>query len=64
MAHVVWVAANLESQAVFGADEILRAGHSDEVLAAKLLKNGLRYSEISHFSSVSGGRNHMSFGNW
>jgi hypothetical protein len=47
MAHVLRVAANLESQAVFGADEILRAGHSDEVLAAKLLKNGLRYSEVS-----------------
>jgi hypothetical protein len=34
------------------------------VLAAKLLKNGLRYSEIGHFYSVSGGRNHMPFGNW
>jgi hypothetical protein len=49
MAHVLRVAANLESQAVFGADEILSAGHGDEVGAAKLLKNDLRYSEISHF---------------
>jgi hypothetical protein len=49
MAHVLRVAANLESQAVFGADEILSAGHGDEVGAAKLLKNDLRYSEIGHF---------------